>query len=90
MRPEPLIDESVRVAERQAGDGLERRFIILSGMDDFDESFRAVSLEEKPDEPKSDYAVPGLYFYSNDVVEYAKDLKPSARGEFERATLEFH
>lgn len=75
-----------RVAEREGGATVFGYYVKNPedyGVAEFDEEMNVISIEEKPEHPKSNYAIPGLYFYDNDVVEIAKTITPSARGELE-------
>lgn len=86
----PMLKEAVRAAEEDGKATIFGYWVNdpeRYGVAEFDKDGNCLSLEEKPKEPKSNYAVPGLYFYPNKVVEVAKNIKPSARGEYEITTV---
>ena len=86
----PMLKEAVRAAEEDGKATIFGYWVNdpeRYGVAEFDKDGNCLSLEEKPLEPKSNYAVPGLYFYPNKVVEVAKNIKPSARGEYEITTV---
>lgn len=86
----PMLKEAVKAAEEYGKATIFGYWVNdpeRYGVAEFDEAGNCLSIEEKPSHPKSNYAVPGLYFYPNDVVAVAKDIKPSARGEYEITTV---
>ena len=86
----PMLKEAVKVAESESKATIFGYWVNdpeRYGVAEFDEYGNCLSIEEKPVNPKSNYAVPGLYFYPNDVVAVAKNIKPSARGEYEITTV---
>ena len=87
---EPMLKEAVRQAEDESKATVFGYWVSdpqRYGVAEFDSEGNCLSIEEKPAEPKSNYAIPGLYFYPNKVVEVAKTIKPSARGELEITTV---